>query len=159
MTERGRTESESTEDSIVQTNRQHSELMSEAGSWKVAGIVIIFAVGLLMVGALRFLDLRSEDPPAVAAYATLIYIGLTVLAAILLIRTGVPIRRLGFTMAVRPWMVIALALLGVALLQLSSWLLTPLWEQVFGSGRDLTRFSRWSNYWRSTGQSLRSARS
>lgn len=36
---------------------------------------------------------------------------------------------------------LALVLLGVAVLQLSGSLLTPLWEQVFGSGRDLTRFS------------------
>ena len=104
-------------------------------------IVTIFAVGLLTVGTLRFLDLRSEDPPALAAYATLIYIGLSVLAAILLIRTGVPIRRLGFTLAVRPWHVIALALLGVAVIQLSSWSLTPVWEFLFGAGRDLTRFA------------------
>jgi membrane protease YdiL (CAAX protease family) len=115
--------------------------MLEGGSWKVAGIVIIFAVGLLTVGALRFYDLRSDDPPAVAAYATLIYIGLSVFAAISLVRTGVPIRRLGFAMTIRPWIGIALALLGVAILQLSSWLLTPVWEQFFGSGRDLTRFS------------------
>jgi len=90
---------------------------------------------------LRFLDLRSDDPPAVAAYATLIYIGLTVFSAILLIRAGVPIRRLGFTMAVPPWKVVALALLGVAVLQLGGALLTPVWEHAFGSGRDLTRFS------------------
>jgi len=134
-------EHESTLDSTSRTDRQQSKLMSEIGSWKVAGIVITFAVGLLAVAALRFLDLRSDDPPTVAAYATLIYIGLTVLAAILLIRTGVPIRRLGFMMAVPPWMVIALALTGVAILQLGGLLLTPVWEQAFGAGRDLTRFS------------------
>ncbi len=124
-----------------QTNGEHSESMSEVGSWKVAGIVTVFGAGLLMVGALRFYDIRSDDPPALAAYATLIYIGLTVFAAISLTRTGVPIRRLGFVMTVRPWIVIALALLGVAILQLSGSLLTPVWELIFGSGRDLTRFS------------------
>ena len=141
MSERGPKETGSTVHSTAQADTQQSELVSEVGSWQVAGIVLIFAIGLLAVAALRFLDLRSEDPPAVAAYATLIYIGLTVLAVIMLIRTGVPIRRLGFTMAVRPWVVIAIALLGVAILQLSSSLLTPVWEHVFGSGRDLTRFS------------------
>ena len=141
MSERERTESESNADSIIHTNNQRLELVSEAGSWRVAGIVMVFGIGLLAVGALRFYDLRSEDPPAVAAYATLIYIGLTVFAAISLIRTGVPIRRLGFTMATPPWIGIALVLLGVAVLQLSGSLLTPVWEQVFGSGRDLTRFS------------------
>jgi len=142
MSERDSQEIESNFDSTAQTNRQPSELLSEVGSWKSAAVVTIFAVGLLIVAALRFLDLRSDDPPSVAAYATLIYIGLTVLSAVLLIRTGVPIRRLGFTLAIPPWMVFAFALLGVAILQLSSSLLTPVWEHAFGSGRDLTRFSK-----------------
>jgi hypothetical protein len=141
MSERGQQEPESNFDSTTQTERQQSGFVSEVGSWRVGGIVTVFAVGLLAVAALRFLDLRSDEPPAVAAYATLIYIGLTVLSAVLLIRTGVPIRRLGFTLAIPPWMVIALALFGVAILQLSSSLLAPVWEHTFGSGRDLTRFS------------------
>jgi len=120
---------------------ENSAPISEVNSRKIAAIVTFFGVGLLVVAALRFLDVRSDDPPAVAAYATLIYIGLTVFASISLIRYGVPIRRLGFVMTVRVWKIIALALLGVAALQLSGWLLTPVWEQVFGAGRDLTRFS------------------
>ena len=139
--DRDRTDSGSAVDSIEQTNGEHSESIFVVGSWKVAGIVTVFGVGLLMVGALRFYDIRSDDPPAAAAYATLIYIGLTVFAAISLIRSGVPIRHLGFLGTVRPWIVIALGLLGVAILQLSGSLLTPLWEHIFGSGRDLTRFS------------------
>lgn len=103
--------------------------------------MIFFGAGLLMVGLLRYYDVRSDDPPTLAGYATLIYIGLTVIATISLTRIGVPIRHLGFVMTVRPWIVIALALLGVAILQLSGSLLTPLWEHIFGSGRDLTRFS------------------
>lgn len=141
MKSRGRTENTSTENSRTRTEKQHTEVMAKAATWRVAGIVLVFAVGLLSVGALRFLGFRNEDPPAAAEYATLIYVGLTVFAAISLIRIGVPIRRLGFTMAVRSWIVIALALLGVAILQLSGSLLAPVWEQVFGSGRDLTRFS------------------
>lgn len=141
MSERGPKATGSTVHSTAHADTRQSEVVSQVGSWQVAGIVLIFSIGLLTVAALRFLDLRSEDPPAVAAYATLIYVGLTVLAAIMLIRTGVPIRRLGFMMAVRPWFVLAIALLGVAILQLSSWLLSPVWDHVFGSGRDLTRFS------------------
>ena len=166
MSDRDRKESGSAAGSMGQTNGEHSESMSDGGSLKAAGIVTIFAMCLLLVAALRFLDVRSDDPPVVAAYATLIYIGLTVFTAVLLIRNGVPIRRLGFTIAIPPWSVIALALLGVAILQLSSSLLTPLWEHSFGSGRDLTRFSdvagsaaRLSDYWRSAGPWPRSARS
>ena len=139
--DRDRSKSGSALDSIDQTNEANSESMSDVGSWTVAGIVTVFAAGLLLVAALRFYDIRSDDPPAIAGYATLIYIGLTVFAAISLTRTGVLIRRLGFVMTLRPWIVVALALLGVALLQLSASLLTPVWELVFGAGRDLTRFS------------------
>jgi len=141
MSEHHPEESETTVESTSRIDRPQSKSVSEVERWRVAGIVTIFAAGLLMVAALRFLDLRSDDPPAIAAYATLIYIGLTVLAAILLLRTGVPVRRLGFAVTVRLWTIIALAVLGVAILQLSSLLLTPVWEQAFGSGRDLTRFS------------------
>ena len=141
MSERGQKETDSPVDPTDQADQQQSRVMSKAGSWRVAGVTTVFAAGLLTVAALRFLAIRSDDPPAVAAYATLIYIGLTVLAAILLIRNGVPIRRLGFSMAVRPWTIVALVLLGVAILQLSGLLLAPVWEHVFGSGRDLTRFS------------------
>ena len=130
-----------TTDSNTETNEQSLKLASPNRLWAVAGIVVIFASGLVTVGALRFLDLRSANPPAIAAYATVIYVGLTVLTAIFLIRVGVPLRRLGFFLTVRPWFIVALVLLGVALLQLSGWLLTPVWEYVFGSGRDLTRFS------------------
>lgn len=130
-----------TADSKIETNDQPLKSASASSLWTVAGIVAIFAVGLVIVGALRFFDLRSENPPAIAAYATAIYVGLTVLAAILLIRAGVPLRRMGFFLAVRPWFIFAMVFLGVALLQLSGSLLTPVWENVFGSGRDLTRFS------------------
>ena len=131
MSERGLKGAGSTGDPVASANI----------SWRVVGVVAIFAAGLLAVAALRFLDFRSEDPPAVAAYATMIYIGLTVFTAILLIRNGVPIRRLGFTMATRPWVVIALGVFGVAVLQLSSSVLAPVWEHAFGTGRDLARFS------------------
>lgn len=130
-----------TADSKTESKEQPLKLASANRLWAVAAIVAIFALGLVAVGALRYFDLHSENPPAIAAYATAIYVSLTVLAAILLIRAGVPLRRLGFFLAVRPWIIFALVLLGVGLLQLSGSLLTPVWEYVFGSGRDLTRFS------------------
>jgi len=140
-TDREHTDSDLPPDSSIRVNQESLQSISDVGSWRAAVVVTVFAIGLLAVGALRYVNLHSEDPPAVAAYATLIYIGLTVLAAILLIRSGVPLRRLGFTRVERPWLGLAMVLLGVAVLQLSGSLLTPLWEQVFGSGRDLTRFS------------------
>jgi membrane protease YdiL (CAAX protease family) len=141
MSERGRTHKESTPDLEVLANQQSLQSATGVRSWRVAGIVTAFAVGLVVVGALRYFNLRTEDPPAVTAYATLLYITLSVLAAIFFVRVGIPIRRLGFIMPARPWWVLALVLLGVAVLQLSGSMLAPVWEQLFGSGRDLTRFS------------------
>jgi membrane protease YdiL (CAAX protease family) len=104
-------------------------------------IVTVFATGLVLVGVLRFLDLRAEDPPALAAYATPLYVGLSVLAAILLTRAGVPMHRLGFGLAFRPLQYLVLAVAGVGLIQLTGWLLEPLWDRLFGAGRDLARFT------------------
>ncbi len=106
----------------------------------IAVTVTLFAAGLLVIAALRHMDLHAADPPAVAGYATLLYIALTIAAAILLTRAEVPLRRLGFGLPLQPLRFFALALVGVALLQAAGWLLTPLWEHVFGSGRDLSRF-------------------
>lgn len=122
-------------------NERSPDLQSSGGRWTVAGIVAIFAAGLVFVGALRFYDLHAEDPPALAAYATAMYIGLTVLAAILLTRNEVPMMRLGFGVTFRPGRYFVLAVVGVALIQLTGWVLDPVWERVFGTGRDLTRFS------------------
>jgi len=118
-----------------------SALTSDVSLWRARGIAVAFAVGLIAVGALRYLNVHSDNPPAISANATLIYIGLTVAASILLLRCGMPLRRLGFIKVDRPWFGLALVVLGVVALQLSGWLLTPLWEQLFGSGRDLARFS------------------
>lgn len=122
-------------------NERRLEPATAGRNWIVAGIVAMFAAGLLGVGALRFYDLRAEDPPALAAYATAMYIGLTVIAAILLTRAKVPMMRLGFGLDFRPWRYLVLAAVGVGLIQLAGWLLDPLWERFFGAGRDLTRFS------------------
>ena len=106
----------------------------------IAVTVTVFAAGLLVVGALRHMDVHAADPPAVAGYATALYIALTVAVAIFLTRAEVPMRRLGFGSPLQPLRFLALALLGVALLQVAGWSLTPLWEHLFGAGRDLSRF-------------------
>ena len=108
---------------------------------KVAGIVALFASGLLLSGLLRYLNLHTANPPGITAYATLLYIGVTVFAAVLLSRIGVPMRRLGFGLPFKPLKFLALAAVGVGLLQLSGMLLEPLAERMFGETRDLARFS------------------
>jgi membrane protease YdiL (CAAX protease family) len=118
---------------------QQTELDSR--NWKVVGIVSLFATGLLVSGVMRFYNLRAENPPQLTAYATLIYIGVTIFAAVLLSRAGVPMKRLGFGLKFKPARYLVLAAVGVGLIQLSGWLLGPLSEHVFGETRDLARFS------------------
>ncbi len=110
-------------------------------SWQAAVCVLIFAGGLLTVAMLRYLSVHASEPPAVASYASLLYIGLAVAAVIIMSRTQVPIPRLGFALPIALWKTIALGLLGVALLQFAGWALDPLWDRWFGGGRDLQRFS------------------
>ena len=122
-------------------NEQTLQTDSGSRNWKVAGIVALFAAGLVVTGLLRLVYIRIDDPPALTSYATEIYIGLTILAAILLRRSGVPMKRFGFGPAFEPVRTLLLAAVGVGLIQLAGWLLDPLWERVFGSTRDLSRFS------------------
>lgn len=110
-------------------------------NWKATGISGSFALGLLAVGALRYLDIASEAPPGIAAYATPLYIAVTIVAAILLVRSGVPLRRLGFGAPFKPLHFLAFAVAGVVVMQAVGWLLEPLWQFLFGGGRDLERFA------------------
>ncbi|MCR9259464.1 MAG: CPBP family intramembrane metalloprotease [Pseudomonadaceae bacterium] len=141
MSEGNQDKSETAANAVAQSRGERAEAVSAVNSWKIGGIATVFGLGLLLVGALRFYDIQADNPPALAADATLIYIGLTILAAVSLIRTGVPMRRFGFTITLKPWNILALALLGIVMLQLSGAWLTPVWDHLFSSERDLTRFS------------------
>ncbi|MDH3647884.1 MAG: CPBP family glutamic-type intramembrane protease [Gammaproteobacteria bacterium] len=110
-------------------------------NWRVVGTVVFFVAGLLLSGALRFYNLRAEQPHALTSYAAVIYISLTVFAAVVLTRVGVPMQRLGFGLTFKPARYLVLAALGVGLIQLVGLLLDPLSERVFGDTRDLARFS------------------
>ena len=108
---------------------------------RLAIIVALYAAGLLFIGLLRYWQLHLETPPALTAHATLLYIALTIVIAVILIRAGVPFHRLGFAVPIRPARALGLAVAGIAVLQVSGWLLAPVWEWLFGAGRDLGRFS------------------
>lgn len=104
--------------------------------WLVAGM----ATGLSLMGALRYASFHPGMLSPFSAYATPGYIFVTVLFAITLVRAGLPLKRLGF--GVRPdRRHIALAILAVAILRVSSWLLEPVLEGLLGGPRDLERFS------------------
>ena len=122
-------------------NEQKLSIRQTHRIWKVAAIVALFCAGLVLSGVLRFLNLRTEDPPQITAYATVIYIGVTVFAAVFLSRAGVPLRRLGFGLKFQPAKYLIMAVAGVALIQLSGFLLDPLLERLLGETRDLARFA------------------
>lgn len=107
----------------------------------IFGLAAGFAMGLLAVAWLRLQSDAEGLAGTLSGYATLIYIALTIAAAIGFIRAGVPFQRLGFGPKFRPLRFLALAAVGVGLLQLSGTLLGPVWEQIFGSGRNLARFA------------------
>ncbi len=116
-----------------------------AGTLRVAIAVTVFVAGLLIAGLLRFWQFKLADPPAFSAYASVLYAGITIVAAVLLVRMGVPFKRLGFGVPIAPARVLILALAGIGVLQVSGWLLGPVWESLFGAGRDLTRFNEAGN--------------
>lgn len=120
---------------------QEHETKFPSRDWRVAGIVALFGAALLLSGLLRFYNLRSENPPPLTAYATIIYVCATIFAAVLLSRIGVPMRRLGFGGTFKPAKYFVLAAIGVALIQFFGVVLDPLSERVFGETRNLARFS------------------
>lgn len=98
-----------------------------------------FALGLILVGLLRDSGYHDSILTPYSAYATSLYIALTVAFAIMLGRNGVELRRVGFAQAPQRRHVL-LALVAVAFLQLAAPVLEPLFEDLLGSGRDLGRF-------------------
>lgn len=108
---------------------------------KVKLLVAGFVLGLIACAWLRTQAGAAGIAGTLSGLATPLYIGVTVAAAFAFIKAGVPVPRLGFFITSRPIIYVVLAAAGVGLLQLSGMFLEPVWEQVFGTGRNLTRFS------------------
>lgn len=94
----------------------------------------------MFVGLLRNAAFHDNALTPLSGYATILYVALTVTFAILLIRHGVQLNRLGFGLRIQ-WKHLAYALAAVATLQLASVMLSPVLENLFGAGRNLERFS------------------
>ncbi len=122
-------------------NEQEHETKFIKSEWKVPLIVAFFGVGLIVSGILRYLSLHTQDPPQITGYATVIYISVTIFAAVLLLRDGVPMKRLGFGLKFKPLRYLALAAIGVGLIQLFDLIRDPFVERFVGGTRDLSRFS------------------
>lgn len=108
---------------------------------RISAMVTGFALALLGVAWLRLQAGSDGVTGSLSGYATIVYVGASVAAAVLFIRAGVPVRRVGFTGGQSPLFYLALGIAGVALLQLAGALLEPLWERIFGAQRDLARFA------------------
>ena len=103
--------------------------------------VVGFALGLLLVAGLRLQAGSAGVLASVSAFATPLYVAVTVAAALSFLRLGVPLNGLGFRSSLSPLTIVALALIGVGCLQMYGTFLEPFWERILGSERDLTRFA------------------
>ena len=102
-------------------------------------LVCGFALGLLLVALLRNAGFVEGALTPYAGYATSLYVLLTIAVAVMLIRNGAELQRLGFARAPN-WRHVGLALAAVAFLQITGLALEPVFENLLGTGRDLGRF-------------------
>lgn len=103
-------------------------------------LVAAFAFSLIFVGLLRYAAFHDGVLTPLSGYATPLYVALTVIFAVLMGRNGIHLNHFGFGKRIR-WRHLGYAFGAVLVLQLGSWLVDPLLEQLFGAGRDLGRFS------------------
>jgi len=107
---------------------------------KIVLLVVGLSLGLLLMGALRLSAQYSNILTPLSGFATPGYILVTVIFTILLVRSGLPLRRYGF--GIRPDLRQALlAVAAIALLRVFAVSLNPLIENIFGGPRNLERFS------------------
>lgn len=114
--------------------------MTQASRTRIAWLVAGLALGLLFMGMLRLATVYPGPLTPLSGYATPGYIFVTVLFAILLVRADLPLNRLGFGIRLT-WRHVALALVAVAILRVSSLAFEPMLEALFGGPRNLERFS------------------
>jgi len=114
--------------------------MTQASRTRIAWLVAGLALGLLFMGVLRLASVYPGPLASLSGYATPGYIFVTVLFAILLVRADLPLNRLGFGIRLT-WRHVALALVAVAILRVSSLAFEPMLEALLGGPRNLERFS------------------
>jgi membrane protease YdiL (CAAX protease family) len=107
---------------------------------QVAWLVVGLSLGLLFMGALRLSSVSPSPLTPLSGYATPGYVLITVIFAILLVRAGLPLNRLGFGVRLGLRQII-LAIAAIAILRVFDVALNPLIEELLGSARDLERFS------------------
>jgi hypothetical protein len=111
--------------------------MNSRASVVVAG----YSLGLLLVAGLRLEAGSGNVLGSLSTLATPLYVMVTAVAAVLLMRLGTPLRGFGFRSALSRSRILALALIGFVCLQVHGAFLEPVWERALGTGRDLGRFA------------------
>ncbi|MEE4661991.1 MAG: CPBP family intramembrane glutamic endopeptidase [Halieaceae bacterium] len=105
---------------------------------RITAVVAAYVAALLLIAAIRAATGTDSPLAALSPFATWLYIGTIVVAINALPRAGISIDRLGFT----PFRLqhLWLGLIGMGVIFGLSWGLAPLWEQLPGGERDLSRF-------------------
>jgi len=107
----------------------------------IAILTALFAAAMLIVALLRLADVRAVDLGWLSGIATPLYVAVTIVFIVLLVRAGTQMGRIGFGIPIRPLRAFALGALGIALLRLSAHTVEPILEEALGAGRDLSRFA------------------
>jgi hypothetical protein len=114
--------------------------MKQSQKNRIVWLILGLGVGLLFMGALRLSAGYSIILTPLSKYATLGYVLITILFTVFLVRSGLPLNRFGFGIRL-DFRQIILALAAIAILQGFDLVVNPLIEELFGSSRNLERFS------------------
>jgi membrane protease YdiL (CAAX protease family) len=107
---------------------------------RIAWLVVGLSLCLLAMGALRLAATHPCALTSLAGFATPGYIAVVVVFAFLLVRTGLPLNRVGFGVRLGRRHIL-LAIVAIAILRVTSVTLEPIWEALLGGPRNLERFS------------------
>ncbi|MBT4504456.1 MAG: CPBP family intramembrane metalloprotease [Gemmatimonadetes bacterium] len=103
-------------------------------------LLTFFALGLILTGILRWATRSLDGMSGLSAIPTPAYIALTVFVVLRIVRSPIGWAGIGFNLPFKPISHLALGALGAAVVVLAGELLEPVWNYLFGAGRDLSRF-------------------
>ena len=102
-------------------------------------LLVVFALGLILTGALRWATRSFESLSGLSSIPTPAYVALSVFVTIRLVRSPIGWAGIGFNVPLRP-IHLALGAAGAVVAVSAGELLQPVWVALFGEGRDLSRF-------------------
>ena len=104
-------------------------------------LLIFFSLGLILTGTLRWATRSFESMSWLSGIPTPAYVALTVFVMIRIIRSPIGWAGIGFNVPFKPIRHLALGASGATVAVLAGDLLEPVWNFLFGEGRDLSRFN------------------